>query len=135
MELTGKLIQILPVKEGTTRDGKPYKTVEFIVETAEQYPKKALFRIFGTEKVDNLLKYNHEGDDVVVSFDINAREYNGRWYNDINAWKVSKANADNAQPAPQPSAPTPPPAQPQNIAAATQPVGTSHVEDESSLPF
>ena len=105
-ELSGKLLQILPVKEGTTRDGKPYKTVEFIVETAEQYPKKALFRIFGTEKVDNLLKYNHEGDDVVVSFDINAREYNGRWYNDIRAWKVDHiAGGAAAAPAAAPEAP------------------------------
>lgn len=119
MELTGKIIKIFPEQGGTSKNGNTYKTIDFLVETAEQYPKKALINIFGEDKVNNFKQYNREGDDVVVSLDINAREYNGRWYNDVRAWKVSKANAQPAQAAPQPAPvqsapipqPTPPPTQ------------------------
>ena len=60
---------------------------EYVLETHEQYPKKLCFNVFGADKI---AQFNIQaGDELTVSFDINAREYNGRWYNDIRAWRVS----------------------------------------------
>ena len=133
MEFIGKILQINELQSGVSKAGKEWKKITFVVETHDQYPKKGCF-IMMNDRAENLIKYQKVGDEVKVSFDIDSREFNGRWYTDLSAWRVEKVTQEAA--APQPSAPTPPPApQPQNIAAATQPVGTSHVEDESELPF
>lgn len=102
MELKGKVIQLLPLQSGTSQAGKEWKKQEFVVETHEQYPKKICMHLFG----DRVEQYPvSEGEEVSVYFDIESREYNGRWYTNINVWKLDKVN-DNA-----PSASmTPPPA-------------------------
>ncbi len=97
MELEGKIIQINPLQSGEGKNGT-WKKQEFIVETKTQYPKKVCITAWG-DKIDQFeLKAN---EDVVVSIDIESREYNGRWYTDVRAWKVEKAGAqqyDTAEP-------------------------------------
>lgn len=93
MEITGKIIQCLPPVEGVSKAGNPWKKREYVLETQEQYPRKVFFNFFG----DRADKYPlNLGDEVTVSFDIESREFNGRWYTDIRAWKAEKANAGGA---------------------------------------
>jgi hypothetical protein len=90
MEITGKIIQVLPEQGGVSKtSGKEWRLQAYVLETQEQYPKKVHFEIFG----DNRIKSNQCNiDDIVtVSFDIESREFNGRWYTSIRAWRVVDA--------------------------------------------
>lgn len=94
MEIKGRIIAVMPVKQGTSKDGKAWASQEFVIETMEQYPKRCMFNVFGEDK---LKQFNiQQGGEYLVKFDINAREYNGRWYNDVRAWKVEPAQAEQA---------------------------------------
>ena len=86
MELQGKIIRALEPKTGTSARGD-WKVQEFVLETIDgQFSRKMVFSVFGEEK---LQRFNiQEGQDVNVSFDIDAREYNGRWFNSIRAFDV-----------------------------------------------
>ena len=89
MELSGKIIQILPEKSGESANG-PWRKQEYILETDGQYPKKVCFMAW-SDKIDEFkIK---EGENLVVSIDLESREYNGRWYTDVKAWKVTRAGA------------------------------------------
>jgi Domain of unknown function (DUF3127) len=85
LELTGKLIQVMPEQSGTGKAG-PWTKQEFILETQDQYPRKVCFN-FWNEKA-GILKTLQEGDLVKVSFNAESRDYNGRWYTDLKAWKL-----------------------------------------------
>lgn len=89
MEITGKIIAVLPERGGTSKTGNEWKMQEYVLETTqEQYPRKMCFNVFGADKI---AQFNIQaGEIMTVSFDINAREYNGRWYNDIRAWRVER---------------------------------------------
>jgi hypothetical protein len=99
MEITGKIFEVLPKVTGTNKSGNPWQKQEFILEVqGGQYPKRALMAIWG-DKVDQFQV--QKGEDVTVSFDIDCREYNGRWYNDIKAWNVQrKGNASASMSSP-----------------------------------
>ena len=91
MEITGKIIAVLPERGGVSKTGNEWKMQEYVLETHEQFPKKLCFNVFGADKIS---QFNIQaGDELTVSFDINAREYNGRWYNDIRAWRVERGAA------------------------------------------
>ena len=91
MEIIGKAIAALPVKSGVSKKtGEQWQSREYVIETQEQYPKKMCFEVFGTDK---LKEFNIRNNDLIkVHFDITAREYNGKWYNSVRAWKVEHAN-------------------------------------------
>lgn len=90
MEITGKIIAVLPERGGVSqRTGSEWKVQEYVLETQEQYPRKMCFDVFGADKIAQFaIKI---GDQLTVSFDIDAREYQRRWYNSIRAWKVERA--------------------------------------------
>lgn len=91
MELTGKIIAVLPAKEGVSKAGNPWMTQEYVLETHDQYPRKMCFNLFGADKIN---QFNIQiGEELTVSFDIDCREWQGRWFNDIRAWKVERVNA------------------------------------------
>ena len=93
MELKGKIIKLLPLQTGTGKNGT-WKKQEYILQTEEQFPKKICFVVWG-EKIDEYsLK---EGDGVTASVDIESREFNGRWYTDVKAWKVERAQGDDSK--------------------------------------
>ena len=107
MELSGKIIAALEPRGGVSqRTGNTWKSQEFVIETHEQYPKHCVFRVFGEDRLRDFdLKVNEE---VTVSFDIDAHEYQGRWYNDITVWRVQRGVVDAGAPAaPVASAPAP----------------------------
>lgn len=89
MQLTAKLIQVLPLQTGTGKNG-PWKKQDIIVETEGQYPKKVCVSIWGDKISEQHLK---TGTQLSISFDVESREYNGRWYTDVKAWKVEPAGA------------------------------------------
>jgi hypothetical protein len=113
LEIEGTLSQKLPVQSGNSARG-PWAKQEFILEYPDgNFTAKACFTAWGQEKVQELAKYQI-GDKVKVSFNLKSREYNGRWYNDLQIWKIAPAGAQPAAPvqaAPQagawPQAPAP----------------------------
>lgn len=94
MQLTAKLVQLLPLQTGSGRNGE-WKKQDIIVETEGQYPKKICISIWGDKINASQLQV---GRMLNISFDIESREYNGRWYTDVKAWKVEPAavGGDNA---------------------------------------
>ena len=78
---------VLPERGGVSqRSGSEWKVASYVLETMEQYPRKCCFEVFGT---DRIAQFNIQvGQMLTVSLDIDAHEYNGRWYNQIRAWKV-----------------------------------------------
>ena len=81
MEITGKLIQKLTMQSGTSaRTGNTWQKQEFVIETGDQFPKKICANLWG-DKADQLNQFNI-GDMVKVSFDLESREFNGKWYTD-----------------------------------------------------
>ncbi|MCR5547559.1 MAG: DUF3127 domain-containing protein [Bacteroidales bacterium] len=136
LELEGKIKTKLPAQGGTSARGT-WTRQDFVVEYQDgNYPSEACFSAWGQERVDELARFN-EGDAVKVSFNVRAREYGGRWYNDLRVWRLAAAGAPQAQAAPQ-AAPQPA-AQPQ--AAYQAPAQT--IDDmpidlgtgEDDLPF
>lgn len=138
MEIQGRIVIDLGEQSGTSRVGNPWKKHEYVLETHDTYPKKICFTLFG-ERAD---QYPCTvGEEVTLSFDINSREYNGRWYTEISGWKVDKgaAAAPGAAPAPGYGAPAAPgyaaPAAPAPAAApATDPFAAPAAGNDD-LPF
>ena len=131
MEVVGKIIQVLPAQEGVGRNGNPWKVQPYVLETLDQYPRKVHFEVFGEDRI----KQNPCDLDqlVTVSFDIESREFNGRWYTSIRAWKIQQGVVETAA-APQPA----PVAAP--VAAAPQANvetfdATAGVDETTDLPF
>lgn len=92
MELTGKIIAVLPANSGvSSRTGNPWMSQEYVIEVPGQYPRKCVFRIFGEDRIKQFNIQN--GEEVTVSFDIDAHEYNGRWFNEIRAYNVTRGAA------------------------------------------
>jgi|GEM_PF-53314 len=85
MDLQGKIIAALEPRSGTSARGE-WKSQDFVVETHDQYPRKMVFSVFGADRLE---RFNIQvGQEVTVSFDIDAHEYNGRWFNNIRAFDV-----------------------------------------------
>lgn len=135
MEIRGRIINLLPLTTGQGKNGE-WKKQDYVLETLDQYPKKVCFNLWG-DKIDQYPV--NIGDEVIVSFDVESREFNGRWYTDIRGWKIDRADAQGAQPAhggyQQPAA------APQYVGAAPQPKAPAPPVDFSSeggnddLPF
>ena len=131
MELQGKIIAALPVKSGTSARGE-WKVQEFVLETIDgQFPRKMVFSIFGEER---LQRFNvQEGQNVTVFFDIDAHEYNGRWFNSIRAYDIRPI-----QTTPEASAPFSQDAQNQQPAfqqPAQAPFEEQQADSADDLPF
>lgn len=135
MEFTGRIIAVLEARSGVARTtGNPWMMQDYVIEEmVGQYPKRMCFNVFGEDKIKSM--NIQVGQELTVSFDINAREYQGRWYNDVRVWKVEPAAQAAAAPIPaaEPVAPFPP-AQPAEQASST-PAFESSSEDTSDLPF
>lgn len=88
-EIGGKIIAVLDKRNGISAStNTPWSVQQYVIETHEQYPKKLCFDVFGEDKIN---QFNIQiGEELTVSFDINAREYQGRWYNSFRAWKVER---------------------------------------------
>ena len=94
MELQGRIIAVLPERSGVSARGE-WKVQEYVLETHDNYQKKMVFDIFGADRIAQFAI--KAGEEVLVSFDIDAREHNGRWFNSIRAWNVQRMDAAAAQ--------------------------------------
>ena len=98
MELEGRIVRKLNVQSGTSARGAWAKQ-EFIFEYQEgNYPSQVCMNVWGEDKVKDLDKYQ-VGDKVKVSFNLSSREFNGRWYTDVRAWRIEPV-AQQAAPGP-----------------------------------
>lgn len=86
MEINGKLMLLLPAQSGTGKNG-PWKKNDFVIETADKFPKKVCISAWNelSDQVEKIAL----GTELKISFDVSSREYNGRWYTDVKAWKVA----------------------------------------------
>ena len=91
LEITGKVSEVLPRESGTGKNGNEWVKQSFVIETEGQYPKKVCFTAWRdlVDKVNTL----QPGTEVKVSFDVESRSFNGKWYSDIKAWKIESKNA------------------------------------------
>lgn len=136
MEITGKIIAALPERSGISATGNEWRTAAYVLETMEQYPRRMCFDVFGADKLQQFAI--QIGEIVTVSFDIDAHEYQGRWFNSIKAWKVMRPGYQ------QPVSPSTPLPYPQGSSNSQQPNGTAtHQQapfgsgslNDPSLPF
>ena len=126
MELAGKVIAVLEPRGGVSKSGNEWKVQEYVIETHDQYPRRMCFDVFGADKIQ---QFNIQvGEELNVFFDIDAREWQGRWFNSIRAWKVERVSA--AQQMPPMDAPFPP----MNAAPAAQ-VDFAASDEKDDLPF
>lgn len=144
MDIEGKIIMDLPMQTGTSKAGNPWKKKEWVLETFGQYPRKVKFHIFG-DRADTLTF--EVGRDYVVSVDIESREFNGKWYTDVNAYAAHPREMGSPQtgggwqqPMGQPM--QQPMGQPMQPAAPQQPFGAQPADpqftpgnDAEDLPF
>lgn len=85
MEAKGKVIQVMPTETGTSKNGKDWSKTTFVIETGDTYPKKIAIDVLGDK-----VKLPKVGDDVTISLNVESREYNGKWYTNVTAWKIEK---------------------------------------------
>ena len=122
MELSGKVIAVLDPRSGVSKPGNPWMVQEYVIETQDQYPRKMCFDVFGEDKIK---QFNIQiGEELTVSFDVDAREWQGRWFNSIRAWKVERAATQQPAPADVPFPPMP-----------DAPVDFSAGDEKDDLPF
>ena len=96
MELAGKVIAVLEPRGGVSKSGNEWKVQEYVIETHDQYPRRMCFDVFGADKIQ---QFNIQvGEELNVFFDIDAREWQGRWFNSIRAWKVERVSAAQQMP-------------------------------------
>ena len=123
MEVTGILVKQTAVKAGvSSRNGNPWKIAEYLLEVPGQYPRHINFNV-SDGQVGRIARFDSLiGKMVTVSFDIDANEYEGRWFNKINAWGIMEYITDDARQA--------------NMAAAQQPFPPQTQEGgNDDLPF
>ena len=98
MDLTGKVIAILPAQSGTSsRSGNPWMSQEYVIEVPGTYPRKMVFKVFGEDRIK---QFNIQpGEEITVQFDIDAHEWQGRWFNDVRAFNVMRGPVAQSVPA------------------------------------
>jgi hypothetical protein len=92
LEITGKLVSLLPQQTGEGKNGKWVKQ-DFILETEGDYPKKVCISAWGDKAKD--VEGLQPGESLKIGFNIESREYNSRWYTDVRAWKIDRLSAGN----------------------------------------
>ncbi len=132
MDLTGKIIAVLPANSGVSaRTGNSWMSQDYVIEVPGQYPRKCVFRVFGEDRIK---QFNIQmGEDLTVSFDIDAHEFNGRWFNDVRAYNVQRGVIPVAAPQGAPMAS--PSAAPQGTTSPFPPEQEPAGGSTDDLPF
>ncbi len=141
MDLTGKIIAILPASSGTSqRTGNAWMSQDYVIEVPGQYPRRMVFRVFGEDRIK---QFNIQAaEEVTVQFDIDAHEYNGRWFNDIRAYNIIRGPIGQTVPAATTTIGEQPAAAPQAPFPPQQPAGDPFTQGQGAasestddLPF
>jgi hypothetical protein len=88
LDLVGKVVQVLDLQTGTSPKGD-WKKQDFILETEEQYPRKVCIALWG-DRINDIAGINLGVDIITVSIALESREFNGRWYTDVRAWRIQR---------------------------------------------
>ncbi len=96
LSVKGKISSKLSVESGTSKAGKEWKKQSFLLDTGAQYNPEICFQLFGDEKIAMLEHYNI-GDQVEVSFNLSSREWNGRYFHNVDAWRIEKIGEENIE--------------------------------------
>lgn len=105
MEISGTVIQVLPEESGQSARGT-WRKQSYVLETEGQYPKKVCLQVWG-DKIDT---FNiQENSKITASIEVESREFNGRWYTDVKAWKVNQTQSASNEKANDVPLPTEPP--------------------------
>ena len=132
MELFGTIIAVLQPKSGTSaKTGNTWMSQDFVIQTNEQNPKKCVFTVFGEDRIKQF--GIRQGEQLTVNFDIDAHEYNGRWFNEVRAYNVYRAQMQQPQYVQQPTQQPMPPQQP--IAPPVQSNQGNGGAGSDGLPF
>lgn len=97
LKISGKVLEILELQSGESKNG-PWKKQDFILETPGKYPRKVCVTQWGDQVDQNNIQ---KGEELTAFIDIQSREYKGRWYTDVKAWKIEKgasASGDSVNP-------------------------------------
>ena len=97
LKITGNITKIFEVQEGTSKAGKDWQKLNFIVEIDADYNNVFCFEVFGADKVADFNKWNKEGSKVTVKFNVMTREYKGKYYTNLNAWNVFNEFSDKVE--------------------------------------
>lgn len=132
MELSGKILHVLPAKSGVSaQSGKSWMTQQYVIETDGKYPKKVPFEIFGEDKIK---QFNLQvGDEVTIQFDLEGSEFNEKWYVRVKCYNVTKTDLFGQQPQPQPVPQTV--IYPDKPQPAPQPANVEPQDGADDLPF
>ena len=134
MELEGRIARKLTVQTGTSARGA-WSKQEFVLEYQEgNFPTQVCMNVWGDDKVRELDKYQ-VGDKVKISFNLSSREYNGRWYTDVRAWRIEPAGAQQSAPAGGYAAPASSYGAPAGTQAAPMPSAPLPTADDMSSPL
>lgn len=143
LSVQGKVIQVLTRESGQSKQGKDWQKQGFILETVEQYPRKIAIYLWG-EKVDQYPV--SVGETLTAHINIESREFQGRWYTEVGAWRVEREGFDATagtaqatpqapQATPQEASPTAQPTQPIPSNTPTMPIGATMQVEQTDLPF
>ncbi|MBG65724.1 MAG: hypothetical protein CMP73_03585 [Flavobacteriales bacterium] len=91
LSVKGKLTRKLSVESGTSKAGNEWKKQSFVLDTGSQYNPEICFQLFGEEKIE-MLNHHEEGSQIEVSFNLSSREYNGRYFHNVDAWRIESLN-------------------------------------------
>ena len=116
LQTSGRIIKILDIESGTSKAGKEWKKQSFVIHTGDEYNPEVCFSLFGEDKIEKLSTFS-ENQTVNVSFNLSSREYNGKYYHNIDAWRINKAAAAVVEDMPQ------------------APLNSLDAEEDDDLPF
>lgn len=97
MKVKGEITKVLEIQKGTSKEGKEWQKLSFILKTDEEYNNLYCFEVFGDEKVETFTKYNKVGSVVDVEFNVKTNEWKGKYYTSLQAWKIFKADAGSTE--------------------------------------
>lgn len=100
MDISGVVVALLPLQSGQGKSGNAWKKQEFILETPGQYPKKVCLSLWGEKVDENRVTI---GEKITASINLESREYNGRWYTEARAWKITRSGNASSNEAPPPT--------------------------------
>jgi hypothetical protein len=91
MDLTGTITVVMPAQSGVSqRSGNAWMSQEYVMEIPGQWPRHIVFRIFGEDRIKQFNIQQGE-QNVTIQFDIDAHEYNGRWFNEVRCYNVLRS--------------------------------------------
>lgn len=134
MQIQGNIVKVFEPRSGTSSSGKQWSSLDFVVEVPGQYPRRIALNIFGEERIKTLAPKVGEVN-VVVDFDIDAHEYNGRFYNEIKAWNITRTVQQNAASVTTALQGAANPMNPQNPFPPQQPAAQTAAQSSDGLPF